>query len=423
MKKIIVGITGMPASGKTTCAEYLRKKKGVTYVLGSKFIWEQLEKEGIDIFDLKLELKLATDKVKTGNFNMVQIYLDGLAPRVKKHWDKLGKEPNKLKKKLMSEQELKEAVEKAKKEREKAEAEAEKEEGEKSKGKSEEKKDPSELFKKDVAPDKILKLVNGMLVINLASLYDEIAAMKDDDYETHVNDEKNDFAKWVREAVGDKELAQHLELAGSKDEILELLDKRRNGEKLPNLDKEKANKLNQAKAVAEMSKETEEAEKSEEEEEKSEESPAEKETVSKEVENNEKLEVGHEEKKDKEGKAEEKEEEKKDEHNLEKKIERDEKNKKLSNGIEKSVEQGGEGREATEIKRTFKLENGNEISNLDQLRNEIKQMDDITFRHYVGEDYNRFADWIKDGLQKKELADKISNITDKNSLLEALENA
>ncbi|MEK6943680.1 MAG: carboxypeptidase regulatory-like domain-containing protein [Nanoarchaeota archaeon] len=75
---------------------------------------EQLEKDNIDIFDLKLELKLAQDKVKSGNFNMVGIYLDGLKPRVKAQWDKLGKVPKKREIKYFDENDSKSDANKAK---------------------------------------------------------------------------------------------------------------------------------------------------------------------------------------------------------------------------------------------------------------------------------------------------------------------
>jgi hypothetical protein len=81
----------------------------------------QLTQEGIDIFDLKLELKLALDKVKTGNFNMVDIYLEGLKPRIQKNWEKLGKQPKKFERKMVEDAQLKADFEKAKKEHEKLE--------------------------------------------------------------------------------------------------------------------------------------------------------------------------------------------------------------------------------------------------------------------------------------------------------------
>ncbi|HII71488.1 TPA: hypothetical protein HA265_01910, partial [Candidatus Woesearchaeota archaeon] len=86
--------------------------------------FDQLEQLGQDVFDLRLELKLSKDKIKSGNFNMVQIYLDGLTPRVLKMWDKLGKKPKKLEIKLLDAADIDEAVKKAKEEKAKKEKEA-----------------------------------------------------------------------------------------------------------------------------------------------------------------------------------------------------------------------------------------------------------------------------------------------------------
>jgi hypothetical protein len=82
-----------------------------------EFELDQLEGLKQDVFDLRLELKLAKDKIKSGNFNMVGIYLDGLSPRVVKMWDKLGKKPEKLQIKLLDASLIDEAVKKAKKEK------------------------------------------------------------------------------------------------------------------------------------------------------------------------------------------------------------------------------------------------------------------------------------------------------------------
>ena len=79
---------------------------------------DQLEQDNVDVFDLRLELKLATDKVKTGNFNMVDIYLEGLKPRIQEQWTKLGKQPKKKEKELVSEEEIQESIREAQKTRE-----------------------------------------------------------------------------------------------------------------------------------------------------------------------------------------------------------------------------------------------------------------------------------------------------------------
>ena len=211
------------------------------------------------------------------------------------------------------------------------------------------------LFRKDVSPEKILKLVNGMLVINMASLYDEIAAMKDEDFAKHVTENRNDFADWVRNAVGDKELADHLQCTFVKQEMLDLLNMRKENKIIPKLSAEDTKKLNEMKAFAELSTSPEVLEK--------------KEALG--LEN------------------------------------------KVSNGVQAN------GIEAT-ISYSFKLDTGEEIKTIDELKDKIKQMDDATFKHYVGDDYNKFAEWVKKGLHNDALADKITQIHDKNKLLEAL---
>jgi hypothetical protein len=66
-----------------------------------EFQIEQLEKEKVDTFDLKMELKLVKDKLMSGNFTVVDIYLEGLKPRVEKQWETIGKKPKKREIKLI----------------------------------------------------------------------------------------------------------------------------------------------------------------------------------------------------------------------------------------------------------------------------------------------------------------------------------
>ncbi len=58
-----------------------------------------LEKKKVDTTDIKLELKLAKDKLKTGAFRMTEIYLDSLRGSLKKHSRKKGKKKKKRGKK------------------------------------------------------------------------------------------------------------------------------------------------------------------------------------------------------------------------------------------------------------------------------------------------------------------------------------
>ncbi|MBR9693317.1 DUF87 domain-containing protein, partial [Candidatus Woesearchaeota archaeon] len=203
---------------------------------------EQLEEAKIDVFDLKLELKLALDKVKTGNFNMVKIYLEGLEPRIDKQWQKLGRKPKVMERELVDMSEIQEDLKKAQADRDKAIA-AEEKEGADKKG-AEEKKEWG--WKDDVSPDKILNLKNGMIVINLASLYDEVSAMKDADLPNEFLPEPpepeegeepkqpiNTFAEWVVNATGDTKLGYALAACTTKEEMIALLDKKKEGQEIP----------------------------------------------------------------------------------------------------------------------------------------------------------------------------------------------
>jgi len=176
---------------------------------------EQLEKEKVDTFDLKMELKfdlkmelkLVKDKIMTGNFSVVEIYLEGLVPRVEKEWQKLGKKPKKRQLQLVSEEEIKKSVEEAKKAREKFEKEESK------KQKKEEKKEaPKEKIEdKQIKPlifDNVI-FDNGIMVGSLKELKNVLPGLDEEVLKTHVNENKNDIAKWIGENLS-KELGESL---------------------------------------------------------------------------------------------------------------------------------------------------------------------------------------------------------------------
>lgn len=79
----------------------------------------KLEEYGIDILDLKLEIKLAKSKVKEGQFQMADMYLETIAPTIAGHWKSLNKNPEHIVKERISKEEVSEGIEKAKEEREK----------------------------------------------------------------------------------------------------------------------------------------------------------------------------------------------------------------------------------------------------------------------------------------------------------------
>jgi hypothetical protein len=77
----------------------------------------QLEKLGVDILDLKLELKLSKSKIKSGQFQMADMYLETIALKIIENWKRLGKSPVPLVKKRLSKSEVIEGIKKAKESR------------------------------------------------------------------------------------------------------------------------------------------------------------------------------------------------------------------------------------------------------------------------------------------------------------------
>ena len=105
---------------------------------------EQLEELKVDVFDLKMELKLVKDKLMTGNFTVVDIYLEGLKPRIEKQWQTLGKKPKKKEIKLIDEKDVESSIASAKKDRENWGKKGKKEETESSETKETSKPDKTE---------------------------------------------------------------------------------------------------------------------------------------------------------------------------------------------------------------------------------------------------------------------------------------
>lgn len=154
---------------------------------------EQLEELKLDVFDLKMEIKLVKDKIMTGNFSVVDIYLEGLVPRVAKQWEKIGKKPKKKQVELIDIEEIKKSVEEAKKGHEKAASESKAEESQS----TEKEKDPlKELEQKQVSS---LTFDNGAMVSSLGELKDMLPTLDDDIFKIHVNAQKNDIATWAKE--------------------------------------------------------------------------------------------------------------------------------------------------------------------------------------------------------------------------------
>ena len=175
---------------------------------------DQLEKEKIDTFDMKMELKLIKDKLMTGNFSVVDIYIEGLGPRLQKQWEKLGKKPKKLEKKLIEISEIQKSVEEAKK----ARALYEKEEMKK-------KKVETKKVEAENIGTKILKPLtfdNGIMISTLKELKETLPALDSEIFKIHVNDKRNDISKWAEQVSPD--LSKKIAAETDKSKIVSLLE-------------------------------------------------------------------------------------------------------------------------------------------------------------------------------------------------------
>jgi len=174
---------------------------------------DQLEENKIDVFDLRLELKLSKDKVKSGNFNMVKIYLEGLTPRIDKAWQKLGKTPKQKELELIDEVVLREEMEKARKL--KAEQDVAKKKIMADRGEEE-----KFTFKTEASPDVSLTLPDGTLVISLDGLISELIPMKAEKFQAAVNEKQNMIADWVKKAFKREDIEKELRPILEKDAFL-----------------------------------------------------------------------------------------------------------------------------------------------------------------------------------------------------------
>ncbi|MFA5764428.1 MAG: DUF87 domain-containing protein [archaeon] len=175
---------------------------------------EQLEKENVDTFDLKMELKLVKDKLMTGNFSVVDIYIEGLSPRLQKQWEKIGKKPKKAEIKLLDVSEIKKSVEEAKKAREVYEKE------EMKKKKVEDKKQETENV-----GTKILKPLifdNGIMISTLNELKETLPGLENEIFKLHVNMKRNDISKWVEQISTD--LSAKINKEKEKEKIILILE-------------------------------------------------------------------------------------------------------------------------------------------------------------------------------------------------------
>jgi len=78
----------------------------------------------------------------------------------------------------------------------------------------------------DVHPDETFKAHSGDEIKNLNQLLDVLNDISSESFEHHVNEEKNDFANWIRNSINDDELADILEKTLDFDKTKEIISDR-----------------------------------------------------------------------------------------------------------------------------------------------------------------------------------------------------
>ena len=87
-------------------------------------------------------------------------------------------------------------------------------------------KDEAKRILSNTAPDKAFWVNNGPVLKNVIELATTAAKLTPQQFMHHVNNAKNDFAKWVGEVIRDSELAKQLRQIKTKDELAHIVTNR-----------------------------------------------------------------------------------------------------------------------------------------------------------------------------------------------------
>ena len=81
-------------------------------------------------------------------------------------------------------------------------------------------------FLRQLEPEKSFWVNNGAVLKNLEEFSSELKSMGPEQFSHHVNSEKNDFANWVNEVIGDQVLAKSLARIKTQKTIARTVGKR-----------------------------------------------------------------------------------------------------------------------------------------------------------------------------------------------------
>ena len=77
-----------------------------------------------------------------------------------------------------------------------------------------------DIYQEAPGTEQYFYLHNGIPIKNLAELIDQLVNMDQELFHYHVNPENNDFANWVRDVFGEKELARRMKMSRSAQGML-----------------------------------------------------------------------------------------------------------------------------------------------------------------------------------------------------------
>ena len=77
----------------------------------------------------------------------------------------------------------------------------------------------AESYLAKVKPEESFQAVHGEEFTSLVGMFVALQNMEDHVFDSHVNEEKNDFANWVEHCIQDEELAQRLRGKTDKEEM------------------------------------------------------------------------------------------------------------------------------------------------------------------------------------------------------------
>src|SRR3989344_342743 len=81
-------------------------------------------------------------------------------------------------------------------------------------------------YLRNVSPENSLWIINGDIVKSLRELLKELKIMNDEAFRYHVNKERSDFSRWIKEIIGDKKLASDLKKAKTRDKAIKAINNR-----------------------------------------------------------------------------------------------------------------------------------------------------------------------------------------------------